>query len=224
MIYMVEDDENIRELVSYTLNNLGFATTGFEEGESFLKALEKNLPELIILDIMLPGMDGLTLLQKIRKQERTKDLPVILLTAKTSEFDKVKGLDSGADDYLTKPFGVMELVARIKALLRRVKVDPMILKAGALTVDVFSHRVFVQETEISLTSKEFELLVLFLNHKKQAFTRDQLLNRLWGYDYDGESRTVDVHIASLRQKLGPVGGNIETIRGHGYRFDEVSHV
>ena len=231
MIYCVEDDDNIRELVIYTLETTGLKARGFADGSAFMEALAFDTPELILLDIMLPGDDGLELLKKLKSSSKTKNIPVIMVTAKGSEYDKVVGLDSGADDYVTKPFGMMELVSRIKAVLRRsgkvedrtdmetagVHVD---VKKHEVTVDgkdVKKHEVTVDGKEISLTLKEFELLEKLMRNQGIVLTRDQLLTEIWGYDFDGETRTVDVHIRTLRQKLGDKGEIIQTVRGVGYR-------
>ena len=226
MIFCVEDDSNIRELVVYTLESTGFQARGFEDGSSFLEALALETPELVLLDIMLPEEDGLSVLKKLREHADTKEVPVIMLTAKDSEYDKVLGLDSGADDYVPKPFGIMELVARIKALLRRTENradttdDGEKLIAGSIALDTKRHIVLVDGERINLTLKEFELLHLFMENQGQVFTRDQLLNRIWGYEFDGESRTVDVHIRSLRMKLKEAGNMIETVRGVGYKIGD----
>ena len=226
MIFCVEDDGNIRELVVYTLESTGFQARGFEDGSSFLEALALETPELVLLDIMLPEEDGLSVLKKLREHADTKEVPVIMLTAKDSEYDKVLGLDSGADDYVPKPFGIMELVARIKALLRRTENradttdDGEKLIAGSIALDTKRHIVLVDGERINLTLKEFELLHLFMENQGQVFTRDQLLNRIWGYEFDGESRTDDVHIRSLRMKLKEAGNMIETVRGVGYKIGD----
>ena len=199
---------------------------GFERPSEFWNGMEQELPSLILLDIMLPEEDGLSVLKKLRAKDTTKELPVIMLTAKDSEYDKVLGLDSGADDYVPKPFGIMELVARIKALLRRTENradtsdDGEKLTAGLISLDTKRHIVLVDGERISLTLKEFELLHLFMENQGQVFTRDQLLNRIWGYEFDGESRTVDVHIRSLRMKLKDAGNQIETVRGVGYKIGD----
>ena len=208
MIYCVEDDDNIRELVIYTLETTGLKARGFADGSAFMEALAFDTPELILLDIMLPGDDGLELLKKLKSS-----------TAKGSEYDKVVGLDSGADDYVTKPFGMMELVSRIKAVLRRSgKVeDRTDMETAGVHVDVKKHEVTVDGKEISLTLKEFELLEKLMRNQGIVLTRDQLLTEIWGYDFDGETRTVDVHIRTLRQKLGDKGEIIQTVRGVGYR-------
>ena len=219
MIYCVEDDDNIRELVIYTLETTGLKARGFADGSAFMETLAFDTPELILLDIMLPGDDGLELLKKLKSSQKTKNIPVIMVTAKGSEYDKVVGLDSGADDYVTKPFGMMELVSRIKAVLRRTgKVeDRMDMETAGVHVDVKKHEVTVDGKEISLTLKEFELLEKLMRNQGIVLTRDQLLTEIWGYDFDGETRTVDVHIRTLRQKLGEKGEIIQTVRGVGYR-------
>ena len=219
MIYCVEDDDNIRELVIYTLETTGLKARGFADGSAFMEALAFDTPELILLDIMLPGDDGLEFLKKLKSSQKTKNIPVIMVTAKGSEYDKVVGLDSGADDYVTKPFGMMELVSRIKAVLRRTgKVeDRMDMETAGVHVDVKKHEVTVDGKEISLTLKEFELLEKLMRNQGIVLTRDQLLTEIWGYDFDGETRTVDVHIRTLRQKLGEKGEIIQTVRGVGYR-------
>lgn len=219
MIYCVEDDDNIRELVIYTLETTGLKARGFADGSAFMEALAFDTPELILLDIMLPGDDGLELLKKLKSSSKTKSIPVIMVTAKGSEYDKVVGLDSGADDYVTKPFGMMELVSRIKAVLRRTgKVeDRMDMETAGVHMDVKKHEVTVDGKAISLTLKEFELLEKLMRNQGIVLTRDQLLTEIWGYDFDGETRTVDVHIRTLRQKLGDKGEIIQTVRGVGYR-------
>ena len=219
MIYCVDDDDNIRELVIYTLETTGLKARGFADGSAFMEALAFDTPELILLDIMLPGDDGLELLKKLKSSSKTKNIPVIMVTAKGSEYDKVVGLDSGADDYVTKPFGMMELVSRIKAVLRRSgKVeDRTDMETAGVHVDVKKHEVTVDGKEISLTLKEFELLEKLMRNQGIVLTRDQLLTEIWGYDFDGETRTVDVHIRTLRQKLGDKGEIIQTVRGVGYR-------
>lgn len=227
MIYIVEDDANIRELVCYTLTNLVTTTVGFEENESFEFALNEELPDLIILDLMLPKKDGLTILKELREKPETNSIPVLILSAKESEFDKVTGLNLGADDYLAKPFGAMELTARVNALLRRShfknfnEIDDITtaIEFGPLKLDQLAHEFLLNNEPINLTRKEYTLLHLFIKNPKSAFSREQLLDLIWGYQYDGESRTLDVHVASLRQKLGKFGNQIETIRGFGYRFN-----
>lgn len=219
MIFYVEDDDNIRDLVIYTLETTGIKARGFENGDSFKEALAFETPELILFDIMLPGEDGLSLLKKIKESQKTRDIPVIMVTAKGAEYDKVIGLDSGADDYITKPFGMMELVSRIRAVLRRSGVvkDQETLSVGGVSVDVKKHEVVVDGNLVNLTLKEFDLLERLMRNKNIVFTRDQLLEDIWGYDFDGETRTVDVHIRTLRQKLGERGDIVETVRGVGYR-------
>ena len=220
MIYLVEDDASIRELVVYALNNSGFQAVGFDTPSAFWQALAKQTPELILLDIMLPEEDGLQILRKLRQSPVTRRTPVIMLTAKGSEYDKVIGLEAGADDYIPKPFGMMELIARVKALLRRADDRPAdeSYRAGCLTVCPERHLVEVEGRQVTLTLKEFELLCMLMKNRNMVLTRDQLLNQIWGYSFDGENRTVDVHIRTLRQKLGPAGDVIETVRGVGYKI------
>lgn len=221
MIYFVEDDSSIRELVLYTLNNSGYEAQGFEKPSDFWRAMDRKQPQLIMLDIMLPEEDGLRILKKLRNASSTKRLPIIILTAKGTEYDKVIGLDSGADDYLSKPFGMMELIARIKALLRRtqdINISSNEYDLGKLHVDTAQHLVTVDDKPITLTLKEFEMLCLLIKNQGVVLTRDQLLNKIWGYSFDGENRTVDVHIRTLRQKLGECGDYIETVRGVGYKI------
>lgn len=222
MIYCVEDEKNIRELLVYTLEATGFSAKGLEDGSGLFKALEKEEPELILLDIMLPGDDGYAVLQKLKSDPRTKNIPVILVTARESEFDKVRGLDGGADDYITKPFGMMEFVARVKAVLRRCgkSGEERELTCGELRISVGRHEVFLEEHKLELTRKEFELLQYFVENKGMVMSRNQILGYVWGYDFDGETRTVDVHVRSLRQKLGDAGDMLETVRGVGYRLRE----
>ena len=219
MIYCVEDDDNIRELVIYTLETTGLKARGFAEGSAFMEALAFDTPELILLDIMLPGEDGLELLKKLKSSPKTKGIPVIMVTAKGTEYDKVIGLDSGADDYVTKPFGMMELVSRIRAVLRRSgKVEDRIdMELSGVRMDIKKHEVTVDGKQAALTRKEFELLEKLMRNQGIVLTRDQLLTEIWGYDFDGETRTVDVHIRTLRQKLGAKGEIIQTVRGVGYR-------
>jgi len=219
LIYLVEDDSSIRELIVYTLNSQGMAAEGFPTPSRFYAALEQTLPDLILLDIMLPEEDGMSILKKLRQSPRTADLPIIMLTAKGTEYDKVIALDAGADDYVAKPFGMMELMARIRARLRRTSPQPIeTLQCGGLSVDPARHEVRADGEPVALTQKEFELLCLLLESRGVVLTRAQLLDRIWGYAFDGESRTVDVHIRTLRQKLGTCGGLIETVRGYGYRI------
>ncbi|MDO4452081.1 response regulator [Faecalimonas sp.] len=220
MIYCVEDDSNIRELVVYTLESTGMKARGFEDGRAFMEALAFETPELVLLDIMLPGEDGIEILKKLRNSAKTKEIPVIMVTAKGSEYDKVIGLDTGADDYITKPFGMMELVSRIKAVLRRTireKTDTK-YRVGNLSIDVEKHKVKVDGETVTLTLKEFELLEKLMKNRHIVLTRDRLLEEIWGYDFTGETRTVDVHVRTLRQKLGTAGELIETVRGVGYRI------
>ncbi len=224
MIFCVEDDSNIRELVVYTLETTGFKARGFEDGRSFLEALALETPELVLMDIMLPGEDGLSLLKKLKSSTKTREIPVIMVTAKGAEYDKVKGLDLGADDYVAKPFGMMELVSRIKAVLRRTlksgKETQDIMKAGDLEIDTKKHEVTAAGEVVNLTLKEYELLKRLMKNPNIVMTRDCLLEDIWGYDFDGETRTVDVHVRTLRQKLGTCGEMIETVRGVGYRMRE----
>ena len=222
MIYCVEDDSNIRELVVYTLTATGMNARGFGDGNSFMEALANETPELVLLDIMLPGEDGLHILKKLKESSKTKQIPVIMVTAKGNEYDKVIGLDAGADDYVAKPFGMMELVSRIKAVLRRTKQNQEIEEyvIGNLRMDLKCHEVFVDDQLVTLTYKEFELLRKLMKYRKAVLTRDRLLEEIWGYEFTGETRTVDVHIRTLRQKLGSAGDLIETVRGVGYRMGE----
>lgn len=223
MIYCVEDEVNICELEVYTLQSVGLEAKGCGSGRELFAELEKQLPKLILLDIMLPDEDGLSILRRLRSDERYANIPVIMATAKGTEFDKVKGLDCGADDYIAKPFGMLEMVARIKAVLRRCEgreLSPAtkIMQRDSLEVNLQEHKVSVQGQEVLLTLKEFELLKKFLLNPGIVFSRDKLLNDIWGYEFTGETRTVDVHIRTLRQKLGSAGDLIETIRGVGYRM------
>ncbi len=222
LIYLVEDDSNIRELVVYTLNSMGFDAVGFEKPSDFYSALKDNVPSLILLDIMLPQEDGLSILKKLRASDGTKEVHVIMLTAKSSEIDKVKGFEMGADDYIAKPFGMMELVARVKARLRSTGKTKVLSEysVGGLYVCPEKHIVRVDGDTVALTLKEFEMLCMLLENRQVVLTRDQILNKVWGYSFDGESRTVDVHIRTLRQKLGNSGDIIETVRGIGYKISE----
>jgi len=220
MIYLVEDDDSIRELVLYTLHTTGFEAEGFRNAADFWQALEKELPQLVLLDIMLPDEDGLHILKRLRAGAETADLPVMMLTAKSSEYDRVVGLDSGADDYMPKPFGMMELVSRVRALLRRAAkpaAEDKLFTAGSLAVDV-KRRAVTVDGEPVITYKEFELLCYLLENRGVVLSRDQILTKIWDYNYSGETRTVDVHIRTLRQKLGDAGALIETVRGVGYRL------
>ena len=220
MIYIVEDDNSIRELVVYTLKSTGFQAEGFESGEGLRESLRKALPELILLDIMLPGEDGISILKHLRQNAATKKVPVIMLTAKGTEYDKVLGLDSGADDYIAKPFGMMELISRIKAVLRRSGSDDdnVIYAYKNVILDTKAHVITVSGSPVETTLKEFELLRLLMKNAGKVLTRDSLLENIWGYDFDGETRTVDVHVRTLRSKLGEDGDIIETVRGVGYRI------
>lgn len=220
MIYFLEDDNNIRNFVIYALNNTGLEAEGFETPEKFWEAMKNEMPDLLLLDIMLPGEDGISILKKIRNNGRTGKLPVIMLTAKGTEYDKVLGLDSGADDYVSKPFGTMELISRIKALLRRTGNDdePAEYRRGSLYVCPSKHIVRVDDKDVTLTLKEFELLCFLFKNNGMVLTRDEILSHIWGYEFDGESRTVDVHIRTLRSKLGDAGKYIETVRGIGYKM------
>ena len=221
-IWCVEDDASIRDIEIYTLNSTGFEARGFENGEDFFAALAQETPDLVILDVMLPGMDGVSILRKMKDSAATKRLPVIMATAKGMEYDKIQSLDLGADDYLVKPFGMMEMVSRVRAVLRRCAPlgEGSVLRAGNLTVNLDERTVTANGHRVNLTFKEFELLKLFLSHPKMVFTRDQLLSNVWNIDYAGETRTVDVHIQTLRQKLGDCGRMIETVRNVGYRLED----
>ena len=223
MVYIVEDDDSIRELITYTLNSQGMSARSFARPSEFYEGLKQEMPSLVLLDIMLPEEDGLTILKKLKENRETRHLPVIMLTARGTEYDTVLGLDSGADDYVTKPFRMMELLSRIRALLRRVgehtQEEPKEeYTIGNLYVCPSRHIVTVNGESISLTLKEFELLCLLLEHREMVFSRAQLLDKIWGYSFDGESRTVDVHIRTLRQKLGDAGSLIETVRGVGFKI------
>ncbi len=224
MIWCVEDDSSIRDIEIYALTSTGFEAKGFEDGDSFWRALQSEKPELIVLDVMLPGKDGVTLLKMIKASEEFRDIPVIMATAKGTEYDKIQSLDLGADDYLVKPFGVMEMISRIKAVLRRSKrsAPANLLKLDGLVLNPDEHTVAVDGERVILTYKEYELLHLFLSRPGIAFTREQLLSSVWNTEYAGETRTVDMHIRTLRQKLGNYGNIIETVRNVGYRL-EVKH-
>ena len=220
MIWCVEDDASIRDIEVYALNSAGLPARGFEDGSAFWAALESARPDLVVLDVMLPGVDGLELLRRMRASDRLRDIPVVMATAKGEEYDKIQGLDLGADYYLAKPFGVMEFVSCVKAVLRRCgPKDGGLLRRGGLTLDPEGRTVTVDGARVELTYKEFELLKLFLSHPGTAFTREQLFSQVWGMDYCGETRTVDMHIRTLRQKLGPCGDMIGTVRGVGYRLE-----
>ena len=222
MIYCVEDDAGIRELMIYTLQASDLRAKGLPDADAFWAAMEKEKPKLILLDIMLPGEDGISILKKLKAQSTTADIPVIMATAKGTEYDKVIGLDLGADDYLAKPFGMMEMVSRVKAVLRRAYKDEKtdIVAVGKLTLNPQTHTVRADGEEVILTLKEFELLHKFMRHPGRVYSREQLLSDIWGADYVGETRTVDVHIGTLRTKLGECGEYIDTVRGVGYRLEE----
>lgn len=220
MIYCVEDDYAIRDLMIYTLQASGFQAQGFESDAGFWAAVKKQIPELVILDVMLPGEDGLTILRKLRSSPVTADIPVIMATAKDSEYDKVIGLDSGADDYLAKPFGMMEMISRIKAVLRRANAkQPMIISCGSITIDEKKHVVTVDGKPVFLTLKEYELLKLLMENPGHVLTRDSILSSVWGIEFSGETRTVDVHVGTLRTKLENAGDYIQTVRGVGYKLE-----
>lgn len=228
IVYCVEDDENIRDLITYTLNSTGFQAIGFSSSDALLAQLPSQAPDVLLLDIMLPGCDGLSLLKMLRADSRYRKLPIIMLTAKGSEYDKIIGLDSGADDYVSKPFSIMELVSRIKALLRRTgqaqiqasSDGTLHINGDLLVLNPMFHFVKVQGQEITLTYKEFELLHYLMENKNIVISRDKIINKVWNYDYAGETRTVDVHIRTLRQKLGCAGSLIETVRGIGYKIGD----
>lgn len=221
MIFCVEDDSSIRDLMIYALNASGFEAKGFDCGEALFDALQSEMPSLIMLDIMLPGEDGIALLKRLRKQPSTMNLPIIMATAKGTEYDKVIGLDLGADDYLAKPFGMMEMISRIKAVLRRsnLKAEARQLSIGGLELNLDTYTVLVKGRQVQLTLKEYNLLKTMMINPDRVFTREQLLEMIWGIDFIGETRTVDVHIGTLRTKLGECGRYIKTVRGVGYRMD-----
>lgn len=224
MIWCVEDDASIRDIEVYALSSAGFEARGFEDGSSFYAAItgEKDKPQLIVLDVMLPGIDGIELLRRIRANAALKQIPIVMATAKGSEYDRIQGLDLGADYYLTKPFGVMELISCVKAVLRRCGAEDEkgTLNACGISMNTLEHTVSADGERITLTYKEYELLKLFLSHMGTAFTREQLMERVWGTDYMGETRTIDMHIRTLRQKLGKCGESIKTVRNVGYRMEE----
>lgn len=224
MIWCVEDDASIRDIEVYALSSAGFAARGFEDGSSFYAAItgEEEKPQLIVLDVMLPGIDGIELLKRIRANAALKQIPIVMATAKGSEYDRIQGLDLGADYYLTKPFGVMELISCVKAVLRRcgAEDEKSTLNACGISMNTLEHTVSANGERITLTYKEYELLKLFLSHMGTAFTREQLMERVWGTDYMGETRTIDMHIRTLRQKLGKCGESIKTVRNVGYRMEE----
>ena len=218
MIYLLEDDDSIRDLVLYTLQSQGMEAKGFPRPSAFWEAVAERPPSLVLLDIMLPEEDGISVLKTLRSSARTCRMPVIMLTAKGTEYDKVLGLDAGADDYLAKPFGMMELLSRIRALLRRTQQETDTYRCGVLAVDQARHTVTVNGREVALTQKEFEVLCLLLKNRGQVLSRERLIEEVWSYAFTGESRTVDVHVRTLRQKLGDAGAYIETVRGYGYKI------
>ncbi len=221
MIFVVEDDADIREVEVYALRSTGFSAEGFSDGAAFFAALKESTPELVLLDVMLPEEDGVSILKKLRAGASTKEIPVVMATAKGAEYDKIMSLDLGADDYLVKPFGMMEMVARVRAVLRRAfpAKETELLRRGDIELDLMAHRVTAGGLPVELTLKEFEVLHLLMSRPGTVFTRDQLLSEIWDMDYDGETRTVDVHIRTLRLKLGESGSAIETVRGVGYRME-----
>ena len=222
MIYCVEDDNSIRKLVLYSLTSAGLEAEGFAHPSAFWEAVAQRAPQVVLLDIMLPEEDGISILKRLRADRRTRRVQVILLTAKGSEFDKVVGLDAGADDYVSKPFGMMELMARVRSALRRVgDEEGPALRLGPVAVDPDRHTAQVDGEDVALTRKEFQLLHLLLERRGTVLTREQLLNTVWGYDFDGASRTVDVHVRTLRQKLGEAGNLIQTVRGIGYKMEDM---
>lgn len=225
MIWCVEDDASIRDIEVYALKASGYESRGFEDGSTFWDALQTEQPDLVVLDVMLPGVDGVELLRRMRGDARFRAIPVVMATAKSAEIDKIQGLDLGADYYLTKPFGVMELASCVRAVLRRCEAKPVehLLKLGGLCVNLDQHTVSIDGKDVALTYKEFELLKLFLSNPGIAFTRDQLFSKVWGEDFCGESRTIDTHILTLRQKLGPYGDAIKTVRNVGYRLEGKFH-
>lgn len=224
-IYIVEDDDNIRSMVQYALTGNGYQAEGFECGQSFFQKLEQKVPDLILLDIMLPGEDGLEILQRLRQQKETQLIPILMLTAKSEEMDKVRGLDLGADDYMTKPFGILELLSRIRALLRRTQRQNQVLpeavsryQSQGICVDKESHEVTVDGSAVILTKKEFQLLCAFMENRGHVLSREQLMSRVWEFEYSGETRTIDIHVNTLRKKIGDDGTRIQTVRGVGYKF------
>lgn len=224
LIYIVEDDKNIQELVAYALKSEGHEAFGIDDGKNLKNQLKNKIPDLILLDIMLPGDDGFSLLEKLKSKEKYSDIPIIMLTAKSEEYDKVKGLDLGADDYISKPFSVLELLSRVRAVLRRYEKTSKIKKKKImeiekLSINLDSRKVLIGNDEIDLTYKEYELLRYLFNNKNIVVTRNMIMNEVWGYDYEGESRTLDVHIRSLRQKLGDYGDFIQTVRNVGYKLE-----
>ncbi|MEG0779602.1 MAG: response regulator transcription factor [Oscillospiraceae bacterium] len=220
MIYLVEDDASIRDFVLYTLNGQGLPATGFDRPSAFWEAMAQETPRLVLLDLMLPEEDGLQILKRLRASAKTEKLPILLLTAKQTEYDKVMGLDAGADDYVAKPFSMLELLSRIRALLRRTEPVDDLCRIGGLTLSPTRHVVQADGVDVALTQKEFQLLCLLAEHRGTVFSRSQLLDKIWDYGFDGETRTVDVHVRTLRQKLGACGDCIETVRGFGYKIGE----
>lgn len=220
MIYLVEDDDSIRDFVIYTLNSQNMPAVGFAAPSAFWQAMKAQTPQLVILDLMLPEEDGISILKKLRMAAATEKLPVLLLTAKSTEYDKVLGLDAGADDYVAKPFGMLELLARVRALLRRALPQEDLLRAGDISLCSSRHEVESAGVPVQLTQKEFQLLELLMQHKGLVFSRSQLLEKIWGYGFEGESRTVDVHVRTLRSKLGDAGAQVETVRGFGYKIGD----
>lgn len=225
LIYVVEDDKNIQEIETFALSGSGYEAVAFENAAEFYEAMDNQMPDLVLLDIMLPDEDGLSVLRKLRDKKETQDIPVIMVTAKTTEIDKVKGLDSGADDYMTKPFGIMELISRVKAVLRRMKVEEKepILRIGRIVLDSIKHTVTVDGENCDLTYKEYELLKLLMTNAGIATTRQVILDKVWGTDFEGESRTLDMHIKTLRQKLKEEGCHIKTVRNVGYIMNPVNN-
>lgn len=221
MIWCVEDDASIRDIEVYALKSTGFEAKGFEDGESFFEALKTEIPKLVILDVMLPGDDGTQILKKMKSNLKYADIPVIMATAKGTEYDKVQSLDLGADDYLVKPFGMLEMISRVKAVLRRCspRQESELFETGDLKINIEERTVFIKENQISLTYKEFELLRLFVLNPRMVFTREQIYSSIWGSDFIGETRTVDMHVRTLRQKLGDYGNIIKTVRNVGYRLE-----
>lgn len=221
LIYVVEDDKSIQEIETFALSSSGYQARGYDNAASFYKALEEEMPNLILLDIMLPDEDGLNILKRLRGKKETKNIPIIMVTAKTTEIDKVKGLDSGADDYVTKPFGVMELISRVKAVLRRMKVEEKepVYQISKVFLDAHKHSVTINGEKCELTYKEYELLKLLMSNAGVATSRQEILDKVWGTDFEGESRTLDMHIKTLRQKLKDEGSLIKTVRNVGYRMD-----
>ena len=218
LIYIVEDDADIREMEAYALNSAGLSVASFSESAAFFRAVAKQLPDLVLLDVMLPGEDGMAVLKRLRGDANTQAIPIMMVTAKTSEADKVRGLDTGADDYLTKPFGIMELVSRCNALLRRAQRKAAVFSFGGIEMDDERHRVTVNGQDVELTFKEYGLLKYLMQNVGAAVTRDRLMEAVWGFAFTGETRTVDMHIKTLRKKLGPAGEQIETVRNVGYRL------